>query len=345
MNRHICGFAAAAVLGLLSACAPATLNLPPSEDTIRKIEAGMTEKTVRLLAGEPDRVDDLDTGDRVIYYRESIVSDCDKEPAACVPIVVADGHVAAIGHQWMDAWRKGQENAKAHRRRQTAAPPPTVKKEAPLRLNGTDGDAAPDAATRAQIERLEKQVRRIPVSRTMDNLRIYRYLHKLDPTNPRYIRKLAFYEARLASDQAQQAEKKRMAAERRHQQNEALKRFEGNDRVRMALENLGGGRFHVWIENRYTTPILVSPRHFTLVCTNGARFSVYQCKDFDTTVAPGAAVDGRMAFDAYCPPKEMIFKHAAVGRIRRVFPDAPPAPESPSKSASPDISGSSRPSE
>lgn len=335
-NHCICRIAIIAMAGLLAACTPAALNLPPSDDTIGKIEAGMTEKTVRLLAGQPDRVDPTPYRAHVLYYRESIVSDCAKDLASCIPIVVADGKVAAIGHQWMNAWKIDQKEATAEQRRslytaETKGVDP-VKKEAPLRLNGHSADHQPDAATRAQIARLENQASRIPVSRTMDNLNIYRYLHKLDPDNTKYSLKLAFYEAQLKSDRQRQADAKRLAAERRLQQNAALKAFEGNDRARMAIENLGGGSFHVWIENRLTSPIRVSPRHFTLVCTNNARFAVYQSKDFNDTVAPGGVIDGRLAFDAYCPPREIIFAHPATGRLTRVFPpqDATaPAPKAP----------------
>ncbi|MFH1984627.1 MAG: hypothetical protein ABIL58_22520 [Pseudomonadota bacterium] len=332
-NHRSCRIMITAAMGILIACAPAALHLPPGDDTINKIEAGMEEKTVRLLAGEPDRVEPTPYSAHILYYRESLVSDCTKDLTSCIPIVVADGQVAAVGHQWMNAWENDQKAAAAEqsrRLREATASAQQVKKEAPLRLNGNAADHQPDEATRAQIARLENQARRIPVSRTTDNLNIYRYLHKLDPENPKYIRKMAYYEAQLERDQQIQAEAKRQAAEQRRLQNAALKSFEGNVRARMAIENLGGGKFHVWIENRLTAPIRVTPRHFTLVCTNNARFAVYQSKDFNDTVAPGKVIDGRLAFDAYCPAREMIFTHPATGRITRVFPPQDPVPPAPS---------------
>lgn len=328
MNAHrLFSLMIVAFSGLLIACSSAVLNLPPGEDTIAKIEAGMEEKTVRLLAGEPDRVEQTPYGAHVLYYRESLVSDCTKDLATCVPIVVADGRVAAIGQQWLSAWEKEQKEAAADRiqrmKAARAAARDQKKMEAPLRLNGSAMEQQPDDATRAQIIRLENEVHRIPVSRTMDNLKIYRYLHKLDPENAKYVRKVAFYEAQLESDQQRRAEAKKREAATRRRQNETLKAFEGNERVRMAIENLGGGQFHVWIENRLPAPIKIAPRHFTLVCTNDSRFAVYQTKDFNDTVSAGEIIDGRLAFDAYCPPREIVFSHPSAGRLTRVFPPAP----------------------
>ena len=323
MNRHpVRCLMILALLCLAAACAPAALNLPPGEDTLEKIEAGMEEKTVRLLAGEPDRVVPTPYGARVLYYRESIVADCTKDLSTCLPIVVANGRVAAIGQQWMAAWQSEQ---KRQQNREIAAAR-QQKSDSPLRLNGAAADNQSSAATREQIARLENQVRRIPVSRTMDNLKIYRYLQKLDPGSAKYARKVAFYEAQLKRDQERRAEEKRLAAELRQRQNALLKNFEGNDRARIALENLGGGNFHVWVESRLKTALRIQPRHFTLVCTNGARFAVYQSKDLTDTIAPGKVIDGRLSFDAYCPPREMVFNHPATGRITRAFPPAPETP-------------------
>ena len=329
MNSHrFFSLMTVVISGLLIACSTTVLNLPPGEDTLEKIEAGMEEKTVKLLAGEPDRVEQTPYGAHVLYYRESLVSDCAKDLAGCVPIVVAGGQVAAIGQQWFSAWKNEQKEAAADKiqrlKKARAAASDQKKTEGPLRLNGSDMDRQPDDATRAQITRLEKEVRRIPVSRTMDNLKIYRYLHKLDPENAKYVRKVAFYEAQLERDQERRAEAKKREIAKRRQQNEVLKAFEGNDRVRMAIENLGGGQFHVWIENRLLSPIEVTPGHFTLVCTNKSRFAVYQTKDFNDTVAPGEIIDGRLAFDAYCPPREIVFAHPSTGRLTRVFPPIPP---------------------
>ncbi len=319
----------AALMSFLMACSTASLNLPPSEDTLRKIEAGMEEKTVRLLAGEPDREKSSPFGATVLYYRESIVADCNKDLSSCVPIVIENGKVSAIGRQWMNAWENERNSAAAKKQERPqalrATPAPVIDRKAAPQAATIPAPPQPADDTQAQIARLEKELRRIPVSRTMDNLKIYRYLLKLVPDNPKYARKVAFYEAQLESDRQRHAENKRLEAERRRRQNIALKVFEGNDRARMALETLGGGKFHIWLENRLDVPMTVTPKHFTLVCTNGARFAVYQARDFNDSVAPGEVIDGRLVFDAYCPPQEIVFRHPDAGRLRRMFPSDPSA--------------------
>jgi hypothetical protein len=46
---------------------------------------------------------------------------------------------------------------------------------------------------------LEEKVHGLPVSRSLDNLKIYRQLLKLEPDNPRYQYKVSFYEDRIKS--------------------------------------------------------------------------------------------------------------------------------------------------
>ena len=54
---------------------------------------------------------------------------------------------------------------------------------------------------KATIARLEKEVKPIPASQVEDNLKIYRKLASLDPTNPRYQKKVAFYSKKLEEKQ------------------------------------------------------------------------------------------------------------------------------------------------
>ena len=54
------------------------------------------------------------------------------------------------------------------------------------------------------------------MSRTVDNLNIYRYLLKLDPANERYKRKVAFYKKRFSREKTKRvAKKKQVAATRK----------------------------------------------------------------------------------------------------------------------------------
>ena len=47
------------------------------------------------------------------------------------------------------------------------------------------------------ISHLEKKVRKIPVSKALDNLKIYMQLLKLDPDNSKYKHKVSFYKDRI----------------------------------------------------------------------------------------------------------------------------------------------------
>jgi hypothetical protein len=52
----------------------------------------------------------------------------------------------------------------------------------------------------AIIRKLEEKVRKIPPAKAADRLRIYKQLLALDPKNPRYKKKVAFYQAKIQAD-------------------------------------------------------------------------------------------------------------------------------------------------
>ena len=56
------------------------------------------------------------------------------------------------------------------------------------------------------IARLEEKVRPIPASQVEDNLRIYRKLAVLDPNNPKYQKKVAYYSKKLEEKQSKSLE-------------------------------------------------------------------------------------------------------------------------------------------
>ena len=161
----------------LSGCLQSTLNLPPDKSKLDKIEAGTLESSVRIIAGEPDRVVESKNGYSTYYYRGKLTSDCKKDLQTCIPIAIEREKVVAVGHQWVKSWE--QQRKRKHT----------------IGLGKTD-----PKTTREEIEKLEQQVQAIPMSRTMDNLNIYRYLLKLDPDNPRYQKKVIFYENRFEKE-------------------------------------------------------------------------------------------------------------------------------------------------
>ncbi len=299
------------------------MNLPPRESDIKKIEAGMPEKTVRLLIGDPDRTESPAGGVSILYYRGSVIADCANKPESCVPIVIERGKVSAIGHQWMQAWEKKRGIQPSGAPEGAARVPQAAGSgidNRPLKLSGDADTAGQSPETRKEIARLEAQVRKIPVARTMDNLRIYRYLLKLDPGNSRYRDKVAFYETKAEEDRVRRVRMRQIETERRKIQNEILKSFVGNNRVQMAINLLGGGKFHIWIKNISQQPYNIQQGQFALVCRNEQRYSVYMSKDFGLRLEPGKTADGRLSFDTYCDPGEILFDHPLAGKIVRHIP-------------------------
>lgn len=294
------------VTAFFSGCLQSTLNLPPDKDKIEQIEAGTLENSVRIIAGNPDRIVKSKYGYRTYYYREGIASDCKKDLASCTPIIIERGRVAAVGQQWAKAWER-------QRHKKAAGVPRLVDQE----------------TTQQKIDRLEQQVKAIPMSRTVDNLNIYRYLLKLDPDNKRYQKKVAFYEKRFNREKAQKKATKKQLAATRKWQNARLQKFAGKPPAHMAVKILGNGKFHVWMKNSGSKAFRVEAGHFFLSCEKGKRHPSYRSKDFDKSVPPGKVIEGRITFATSCEPLEFIYINPGVARLHRVIPTPDPAQANP----------------
>jgi len=293
-----------------SGCLQSTLNLPPDRDKLEKIEAGTLESSVRIIAGKPDLIRKSKRGYRTYYYRETMSSDCLKDVQTCIPIVIVNGKVVAVGRQWAKAWEQ-------QRKRKTFA-----RSGKSAQANGAEL-----AATRQKIAKLEKQVRTIPVARTVDNLNIYRYLLKLDPDNPRYAQKVTFYEKRFEKEKAQRvAVKKRLAATRKWQ-NESLKEFQGPPPVQMAVKILGNGKFHVWLKNTGKNPFRVEAGQFYLSCNKGQRYKMFRSRGFGRDLKPGTIIEGRVTFNINCDPREIVYVNPGFITFSREIPIPESKPE------------------
>jgi tetratricopeptide (TPR) repeat protein len=62
-----------------------------------------------------------------------------------------------------------------------------------------------------RIDELEKKVRKIPVSKVSENLKIYKDLLDLDPTNPRYKKKVVYYNTKY-KEKRREEERQRLKA-------------------------------------------------------------------------------------------------------------------------------------
>ena len=304
----------------VSGCLESTLNLPPDKSKLEKIEAGTLASSVRIIAGEPAKIVKSEKGFTTYYYKEKISSDCEKDLQTCVPIVFENGKVTAVGHQWAKAW------IKQHEKKPAAA---TVKTTPPKA-----GPKVDPKANREEIAKLEKQVRAIPMSRTMDNLNIYRYLLKLDPDNPRYQKKVVFYERRFEKERAKRVTERKQLAVARKWQNQRLKEFKGDTPIQMAVKIMGNGKFYVWLKNTGEKPFRVEARHFFLSCKKNKRYGIYSSKDFGKDLEPGAVIEGRITFAVYCDPRKIVYANPDVATLTREIPapelqaDVPPPPVS-----------------
>lgn len=291
----------------------------------------MTEDAVLDLLGEPSLVDPYQVGKYIFLYPTKEGTECISDPAGCAQVVFKEGRVIAVWHHGAPKSEKPDDGYQPR-----AAPPPVAaepqSKPAPVETPSTpapeddarragDDIQRPEDDERREIERLERQVRQIPAERTMDNLRVYRYLLKLDPDNPRYQQKVARYEAQYQREEDQRELLRREREERRKRQNEILRSFEGNDQVRIALENQGNGRYYIWIQYNGTNPIDILPEHFTLLGEDNRRYGCYRCRDLEVRIAPGESAEGPLTFDTYAEPRELVFSHPVAGTVRRMFPE------------------------
>lgn len=312
--------------GVCLSCTATNANHRFLSDAVTGVRTGMTEDAVLDLLGEPPLVDPYQVGKYIFLYPTKEGTDCINDPAGCAQVVFKEGRVIAV----RDRGRPVNEQPAGGFEPKTAPPAAAVKSaslpaaiEAQPQPPAVEPPPTPAADTdiRLEIERLERQVRQIPAERTMDNLRIYRYLLKLDPDNLRYQQKVAHYEAQYRREEDQRELLRREREERRKQQNEILRRFEGNNQVRIALENQGNGRYYVWLQYEGTSPIDILPEHFTIVCRDGRRYACYRCRDLEVRIDPGGSAEGPMTFDTYAEPEELVFSHPEAGTVRRVFPE------------------------
>ncbi len=69
------------------------------------------------------------------------------------------------------------------------------------KYNKLDYKDVEDIKKNMEIAELEKQAKPIPVSRVLDNLNIYKQLLVLEPNNPKYKKKVAFYKAKFEANE------------------------------------------------------------------------------------------------------------------------------------------------
>jgi len=281
-------------------------------DNWKKIKVGLSEKEVIELVGKPGLIAPHGAGKLIYYYPTSQSSNCAKDRESCTPVVFDQGRVVGVGRIAVQA---------APKKSRTTKPRPPSPKPAPAEAPAPKPVNPPvDKHIQAEITRLDRFVRQIPAENTLDNLRVYKYLLKLDPDNSKYQQKVALYGEKFEKEKGKREALRLYREEIRKLQNRDLKAFQGNEHILMAMKILGGGKFYVWLKNTGKDPIQIRPDQFVLLDEAGRSFDCFRCLDMRTDLIAGGQVEGRISFDAYTSPRELVFSHPSAGKVVRRIP-------------------------
>jgi hypothetical protein len=305
LNRRRFGLAVAGAVALsLMACAALAPSSPSAKTAIRK---GMRPETVTAMLGEPTRRE-LFAPDRYVYFYDS-------GPYKGKPLCFDKHRVVHIGPELLASWRKerlirttGGESAGELSSKAKARVKATLKAE-----------------RNARIAELERQVKPLPVSATGENLRLYRELLSLAPDNARYRRKVAFYRARLEAEQTQKKQAVELAAKKRQEvarkrRNKALRVYEGNDKVQIAIHELGRGELYLWVKNLSDSALLLVSSYYRLLDADSAPITMRVGSELQGLVAAGGIAYGKLIYDAKLRPSRLILDHPKAGVVEKWFP-------------------------
>jgi len=283
-------------------------------DNWNEIEDGLTEDEVIQLIGKPGLITPHGAGKLIYYYPASKSANCAKDRKSCTPVVFEKGRVVGVGRLDLQSAPKKPRTTKP---RATSSTPETAQTPSPALK-----PAKPrlDEQTRKEIARLDRFVKQIPAENTLDNLRVYKYLLKLVPENSRYQQKVALYEEKFRKEKSKREALRLYREEIRKLQNRDLKVFQGNEQILMAVKILGSGKFYIWLKNTGEDPIQIRPDQFMLLDETGRTYDCYRCLDMKTELIAGGQVEGRISFDAFTTPRELLFSHPSAGKVVRRIP-------------------------
>ncbi len=305
---------------LLAGCVH--LDIQKNNDALKHIQPGDTQASVYETMGPPDLRNDISDGRFVAYYQTTAgrTPDTSVTTALCTPIAFENGTVVAVGNDLTEQWtREEAERLRradiAKRQRQEAEMAEVARREA-------------EAERQQKIDALEKEVKPVPASKAALNLKLYRQLLDLDPENPRYQKKVAFYEARLVRQKkARQERAARKAKENnrrkweqaRDTRNTHLRQYTGNGIAEMALHDMGSGSLYVWVKNVSDQIITTHPDYFTLIDSQDNQARCEISSSLDSVLEPGAISHGKIEYSREIQPKALVFQNQESGRISKQF--------------------------
>jgi hypothetical protein len=297
-------------------------NIIKNRRGLEQIQAGDDLKAVTQLMGPPDLRHDINDQRFVAYYqtKSSVSADVTLTEALCTPVAFDRGKVAMVGEDPTVQWTLEEEERKrqaeiAERRRQAAEREKTARRQA-------------EAQRQRKINALEKEVKPVPSSNAALNLALYRQLLDLDPANPHYQKKVAFYKKKYADQQKAVKQRKQQAVEEKERQtwiqerevrNQALRQYAGNQTAQVAVHDMGNGSLYVWVKNISDRIITTHPDHFTLVNNKDSTLGADISSSLDRVLEPGSISHGRITYNDRAILKELIFENPECGRIVRSF--------------------------
>lgn len=318
---------AAAVLAALMMLAGCShLEIQKKARAIQQIQPGQTQTAVFDRVGPPDRRHDITEQRFVGFYetRPGRASDDPFDETRFTPIAFDNGTVVAVGEDLTEQWTR--EEAARLKQIQIAE---QARREAERRQAAQQ---AAEAERLKKIADLEARVRPIPASNAALNLKLYRQLLELDPVNAEYRDKVAFYEARLARQEAMQRERAERAAREKQRQaweqsrdarNQFLRQYTGNRIAEIAVHDMGSGSLYVWVKNVGRQMITTHPDHFTLVDSRDQPIASSVSESLDSVLSPGGISHGRIEYDREVQPKALIFQNRESGRVVKPFAHVP----------------------
>jgi outer membrane protein assembly factor BamE (lipoprotein component of BamABCDE complex) len=300
----------------------AHLDINKNAKALSQIKPGDPQEEVFRILGTPDLRHDIND-QRVVAFYQTTPGRSANAPVTedlCTPIAFENGNVVAVGEDLTAQWTR-EEEARKHQA-ELAAQQRQQEERARAALRQAE------AARQEKIRALEDRVRPIPASKIALNLKLYRQLHELDPNNPRYQKKVAFYEEHLVmQDNARKQRALRLEKARqrevwekaRETRNIMLRQYSGNGTAEMAVHDMGNGSLYVWIKNVSRQIITTHPDYFTLIDSDNQKMRCEISDSLDSVLEPGSISHGKIEYDKSVIPKELIFENRESGRISKSF--------------------------
>ena len=300
----------------------AHLEINRKADALSQLKPGDAQEDVFQILGLPDIRHDI-SGQRMVAFFQTQPKASVNEPLTtdlCTPVAFENGKVVAVGDDLTEQWTR-EEEAKKRQTEIAARQRQQIERVRAARLQA-------EAGRQEKINALEKKVKPVPASNAALNLKLYRQLHELDPRNPRYQKKVAFYEKRLVQQEKtrkQRALRMEKAREQeawekgREARNVKLRQYSGNGTAEIAVHDMGNGSLYVWVKNVSRQIITTHPDYFTLLDKDNNKIRCDISDSLDSVLEPGSISHGRIEYAKTVIPRELIFENRESGRISKTF--------------------------